>query len=609
MEDIIDDKFILDYFYRGKPWIKRNHLREHDEKITEYLKNRFDDIDENTTEFEIIFRIKYNIENRPTCHVCGKPVEFVGKPSLKYRTYCSLSCLSKDTANKVEQKYGVRSTLRLDDIQEKSKFTLLEKYGVDHNWKVKEIHDKTVQKTSELYDRKDLVEKSKQTKLERYGDANYNNYEKAKETWLEHYGVDHPLKIKEIIENAQQKRQITLKKNGTYNTSKIEENLADYLNKHNIKFERQYTSKSYPFNCDFYLNDYDLYIEIQGTWLHGVHPYTGNDEDISKLNEWKKLSKEHSFYENAIYTWTDLDVRKRETAKENKLNYLEIFSINLETCIKEICDWLVLHGHDDFRKKMANKHRKETFFERYGHECVFVNDKIKEKCKQTLLKNYGVDNPLKSDIIKQRVIQTNINRYSVDYPAKSDSVKQTMFKTNMDRYGSICTLNNKVIKEKARKTLLENYGVEHPLQSKKILEQSYITKKKHSTFNTSKIEENLADYLNKHNIRFERQYTSKVYPFACDFYLNDYDLYIEIQGTWTHGGHPYTGNDKDLETIKLWESKNTEYYKGAINTWTVSDVKKRETAKKNNLNYLEIFSFDFDACVKEINNWIELNSK
>ena len=45
-----------------------------------------------------------------------------------------------------------------------------------------------------------------------------------------------------------------------------------------------------------------------------------------------------------------------------------------------------------------------------------------------------------------------------------------------------------------------------------------------------------------------------------------------------------------------WKSKNSKYYDNAIETWTVRDVKKREIAKKNSINYLEIFSMNFEYC-------------
>lgn len=140
-----------------------------------------------------------------------------------------------------------------------------------------------------------------------------------------------------------------------------------------------------------------------------------------------------------------------------------------------------------------------------------------------------------------------------------------------------------------------------------VRQKSYDTKKKNNSFNTSKIEEQLKDYLISHNINFKTQYKSDLYPFMCDFYFPDKDLYVEIQGSWTHGGKPYDSEDEDcIRQLELWKSKNTKYYDKAIETWTVRDVNKRNIAKINNLNLIEIFSIDLDECIQKISEKITI---
>ena len=46
----------------------------------------------------------------------------------------------------------------------------------------------------------DIRKKSEKTKIEKYG--NKNNIEKAKETWIRIYGVDNPMKNKDIVQKA-----------------------------------------------------------------------------------------------------------------------------------------------------------------------------------------------------------------------------------------------------------------------------------------------------------------------------------------------------------------------------------------------------------------------
>ena len=96
-----------------------------------------------------------------------------------------------------------------------------------------------------------------------------------------------------------------------------------------------------------------------------------------------------------------------------------------------------------------------------------------------------------------------------------------------------------------------------------------------------------------------------MYPFSCDFYIPEFKLYIEIQGSWTHGRHPFNECDQaDLEKIKKWKEKNTKFYTEAIYNWTVRDVNKRNIAKENELNYLEVFTTDIEKCKDIINTYI-----
>ena len=102
--------------------------------------------------------------------------------------------------------------------------------------------------------------------------------------------------------------------------------LIDIYGKDNV--ERQYSSDLYPFACDFYIISEDLYIEYNGIWTHGHTPYIGSKENEMKLKEWKQKAETSKFYQNAIITWTISDIKKRNTAKENNLNYIELWDLN-----------------------------------------------------------------------------------------------------------------------------------------------------------------------------------------------------------------------------------------------------------------------------------------
>lgn len=126
---------------------------------------------------------------------------------------------------------------------------------------------------------------------------------------------------KEILEKAYQ----TKKQNKSFNSSKPEEAYYEFLVEKYGEDDiiRQYKEERYPFACDFYIKSEDLFIELNLGWFHGLHPFNPEDEaDQLKLATWQEKAKTSKYYEKSIYTWTDLDVQKREIAKKNNLNYV-----------------------------------------------------------------------------------------------------------------------------------------------------------------------------------------------------------------------------------------------------------------------------------------------
>jgi len=243
--------------------------------------------------------------------------------------------------------------------------------------------------------------------------------------------------------------------------------------------------------------------------------------------------------------------------------------------------------------------------------CSSSSDLVQSKMKQTRLDRYGDENYNNTDQYKK----TCLERYGVENPSTVEAVKEKRVETYIDNYGCSHPSQSDEIKEKKRQTYINHYGVDHYFRSDTYKEQmlewvddakekEYLTKKKNNSFNSSKIEDQLEEYLRENNINYIHQYRSDKYPFNCDFYFPEYDLYVEIQGSWTHGGHPFTGSDEDMNVMRLWESKGTRYYDNAISVWTVRDVEKRETAKKNMLNWVEIFSCDLGTCLKSIYDMI-----
>lgn len=132
----------------------------------------------------------------------------------------------------------------------------------------------------------------------------------------------------QYIKDWRMKVARTMKEHNSYIKSKPEEDLylelIEEYGKDNVI--RQYKDERYPFYCDFYIPSEDLFIELNRFWTHGSHPFdSSNIDDIEKLHIWQELSKISDFYKNAIYVWTQLDVKKFKIAQENNLNYKVIY--------------------------------------------------------------------------------------------------------------------------------------------------------------------------------------------------------------------------------------------------------------------------------------------
>lgn len=137
----------------------------------------------------------------------------------------------------------------------------------------------------------------------------------------------------EILE----KKNITHRKNNSFNTSKVENKGYVFLVDIFGDVKRNYKSDKYPFRCDYYIPKFDLYIELNASWTHGYMKYVEDDVLCKKqLAIWHEKAKTSAYYKNAIVTWTIRDPMKRQIASNNKVNFKEFWNLNeLKTYIMQ----------------------------------------------------------------------------------------------------------------------------------------------------------------------------------------------------------------------------------------------------------------------------------
>ena len=313
------------------------------------------------------------------CHTCGKHFfKQTISSKIKYH-FCSRKCYNEFKKTK-EYKKIISDAYKNKTIEEKQlskekyEATMLERHGVKHNWASKDdkINGRGTQKIlyggigggSEI-----IAAKTRSTKLERYGNEYYTNSEKYKETWynkteeekeiiiqarkqgiLDKYNMYYPQteEFKAIFKDPE-KEKIRLDKiyktklkhgtltntyikpyatyDGTMVRSTDEVYIYNKFYKLGIKVEYEHYDDRYPYPCDFYLPDRDLFIEYQGFISHGnldgkvYGPYDPKNEEHRELLRFLKESN-YSMYESILNTWTLKDPEKREVVKKNKLNWV-----------------------------------------------------------------------------------------------------------------------------------------------------------------------------------------------------------------------------------------------------------------------------------------------
>ena len=319
--------------------------------------------------------------------------------------------------------------------------------------------------------------------------------------------------------------------------------------------------------------------------------------------------------------------------------------------IKQTC--LEKYGVDNYNKTKESKEKiKQTCLEKYGVEYFWQSDECKEKIKQTCLEKYGVDSPLKSEKIRNKGKQTCLEKYGVDNPAKLEENKEKVKQTCLKKYGTISTTQCKEIRDKIKQSCLEKYGVDNPakleenkekvkqtclkkygglapicdpniknqikqtclekygvdnygkslkhkinmstiMSSDEMQEHRYNVMAKNHSFNTSKPEEELYLYIKEKFPSVKRQYKDKLrYPYNCDFYIPELDYFIELQGYYTHNTHPYNPNSiSDQVLVERYKERYGPKCQ-AITIWTLKDPEKRDCAKRNHLNFKEVWALE-----------------
>lgn len=219
-----------------------------------------------------------------------------------------------------------------------------------------------------------------------------------------------------------------------------------------------------------------------------------------------------------------------------------------------------------------------------------------DKLKETQTEKYGGVGLAGKDTAK-KAIKTNTLRYGVSNPMQSDEIKQTLLNNNKAKFGGVSPFNSADVRAKAIES-----------RDKKIHSQMNEFRKNGSVSDLDCFESEaekivfgkLVSRFGKNDVFYQYGIhpADKRYPFNCDFYIKSLDLFIELNGHYSHHTHWFDANNPDdiLRKKHLLDSGKKRSI-NAVKVWCDADVNKRACAKKNALNYLVFW----DGSNKQIN--------
>lgn len=193
----------------------------------------------------------------------------------------------------------------------------------------------------------------------------------------------------------------------------------------------------------------------------------------------------------------------------------------------------------------------QTSLEKYGVECPFQSEKVKDKIKESTFNHFGVYCSLQSNEIRKKGYETNIKNLGVAHPAQAEVVRQKMQNTTFEKLGVKHAAQSPDVRAKMAATTMERYGVEHYSSTdeckekvRSTLEKKYNVSNAHFLYKKVELDGisfdsswELAFYLyhrdNGFNIKrcersFEYVYENETHKYFPDFDVNG--VLYEIKG-------------------------------------------------------------------------------
>jgi hypothetical protein len=310
---------------------------------------------------EKMYHYHHDIQNHCLC-TCGNRLSFINFNS-GYSKHCSQKCSHNDpevinkTKHTLITKYGVDNLQKSNTIREKYYQTNITKFGVKHPAKNSKILDKMKNTTFEnlgvYYPSQDKSIRDKYYKtiikknIDKYDNLINIDYNTKKMTFVCDCGEFHKFQISTDL--FQNRKKAELKLCTICNTKFTSQSEIDFLNIFNINYIHNDRKIITPLELDVYIPDLKLAFEFNGLYWHNEI----NKENKYHLNK-TELCEQQGI--QLIHIWEDDWVYKQDIVKSIILNKLgrsnKIFARKCE--IKEIID-------NELVREFLNKNHLQGF--------------------------------------------------------------------------------------------------------------------------------------------------------------------------------------------------------------------------------------------------------
>lgn len=240
---------------------------------------------------ETLYRILNDIDERPVCKVCGKPVSYCrGNRDRGFRKYCSVQC--RDTDPEFLKKFSENA----------------KNYFANLTDEMREEINRKKKEGSERYRVKKILKMIKNNEdIQIFCADNGSGFEK-----YDPYDAE-LIKIQKLVYNEylfsdeffldldfhqpKEYKNVTI-----YEMNSFETAFAELLDSLNIKYVYRYMDFCNPFETDFYLPEYNVGVECNGArWHSGIYSF--------KRHIMKKYLAEKNSNGHLYFIWED-EMRK-----------------------------------------------------------------------------------------------------------------------------------------------------------------------------------------------------------------------------------------------------------------------------------------------------------